>query len=291
MSNKDKSAVIVIPHYNDTARLTTCLTALMANPAEALAKVDLVVCDNTSTEDITPVKAAFPSVRFLTQPIKGAAAARNMAVEQSTAPLIFFTDADCVPSPTWIETAFAVASQADLVGGRVDTFDETPAPKSGSEAFETVFAFDQRSYVENKSFSVTANLVTSRVIFEKVGDFIVGRSEDVDWCHRARDMGYSIAYADALAVKHPTRQTWDDLVRKWRRMAAEGFETTQGSVPKRIAQAAVIGASGFAHVPKILTSSKGLSGLEKWRAIVTLIRLRALRMAWLLRLTFGGKIT
>lgn len=290
MSNKAKSAAIIIPHYNDAERLRICLEALFRSPQSDLDRVSIVVCDNASTDDISDLKTDFPTVIFLTQPIKGAAAARNMAVHRTKEPLLFFTDSDCIPDSTWIGTAFAVSGTADLVGGLVETFDETPPPRTGAEAFDTILGFEQQRYVEKMSFSVTANLITSRKIFEQVGDFIVGRSEDLDWCHRARDKGYSIAYSDNLRVLHPTRPTWPELARKWRRMTAEAFETEQNSTIKSFIKALVVGGSGIAHLPKVWMS-KRLSFRDKIRGTGTLIRLRLLRMIWLIRLTFGGKIT
>ena len=85
---------------------------------------------------------------------KGAAVARNRGVAETTAPRLFFIDADCIPAPDWLAVGREVAVRADLIGGRVDVFDETPAPRSGAEAFETVFAFNFRKYIEVQGFSV-----------------------------------------------------------------------------------------------------------------------------------------
>jgi hypothetical protein len=108
-------------------------------------------------------EAAYPRVRFVTQPERGAAAARNKGVEVTTAPWIFLVDADCVPSGGWLARARAIARGDPTVvsGGRIEVFDETPAPRSGAEAFETVFAFDQERYIREDGFSVTANLVAA----------------------------------------------------------------------------------------------------------------------------------
>ncbi len=46
----------------------------------------------------------------------------------------------------------AAARPGTLTGGRVYIFDETPPPRSGAEAFERVFAFRQRDYIERKGF-------------------------------------------------------------------------------------------------------------------------------------------
>lgn len=280
---------VIIPHYNDAVRLEKCLAALMPQIDDA---GEVVVADNNSTVDLSPLKAAFPGARFVTAPIQGAAAARNKGVAETTAPLLFFIDADCVPAPDWVAVACRVAGDADLVGGRVSTFDETPAPKSGAEAFETVFAFNQRSYVEDKGFSVTANLLTRRDVFDAVGGFVPGVSEDVDWCHRARARGYGIVYRDQLAVSHPTRQDMPALLKKWRRLAREMF-ALNGTGPagrlRWLIRAGLVAGAGFAYLPRAL-GSPGLTPLERRRAAATLLRLYGTRAFWMLRQAFGLSI-
>ena len=159
---------IIIPHYNDAERLERCLSALAQND---LSGCEVVVVDNGSTmiEPLAQVQARFADVGFVTEPEKGAAAARNRGVAETSAPCLMFIDADCVPAPDWVATGRAVAGRADLIGGRVEVFDETPPPRSGAEAFEAVFAFDFRHYIEVQGFSGTGNLVTRRDVFEDVG--------------------------------------------------------------------------------------------------------------------------
>ena len=181
--------VVIIPHYNDSARLGRCLDALRAQDR---AGVDVVVVDNGSTEPLDQAKAANPDVRFVTEPGKGAARARNRGVAESRAEAIIFLDADCVPQPDWLAAARRAAGSADIVGGAIDVFDETPPPRSGAEAFETVFAFNYKDYIERKGFSVTANLVTTRTVFEAVGPFTNGLSEDAEWWRLTKACGSPI---------------------------------------------------------------------------------------------------
>jgi len=172
---------IIIPHYNDADRLARCLRALAPQLA-ALPGIETLVVDNASPTDPAPLvagiaDAAGVQIACLRETARGAAAARNRGVHDSTAPLIAFLDCDCVPAPDWLARCVAAAELGDLVGGRVDTFDETPPPRSGAEAFETVFAFHQHDYVTRKGFSVTANLVTRRDVFLTTGDMVPGQAE------------------------------------------------------------------------------------------------------------------
>ena len=278
---------IIIPHYNDVVRLGRCLSALQEND---LSGCEILVVDNGSTQPLTEVQKKFPNIRFITETQKGAAAARNKGVRETSAPCLMFIDADCVAAPDWVKVGRAVADKADLIGGRVEVFDETPPPRSGAEAFEAVFAFDFRHYIEVQGFSGTGNLITRRDVFKDVGPFRGGVSEDRDWSFRSTGKGYRLIYEDGLRVGHPSRQDWPALQAKWRRITQEMFEQTGGSAYARLKWAIkglIMPLSILAHLPKLLTSPKLSSLADRRRAAGTLIRLRFLRMVWMLRQALG----
>jgi GT2 family glycosyltransferase len=274
---------IIIPHHNDTDRLIRCLDALAP---QRVADVELVVVDNASTRSLAPVTARFPDLRIVTEPQKGAAHARNRGVAETTAPTLLFIDSDCLPAPDWVAVARTTLAhhKADLVGGQVSVFDETPPPRTGAQAFETVFAFDFRTYIEKKGFSGSGNLVTRRDVFLATGPFIHGLSEDLDWCRRATAKGFRLAYGDALRVGHPSRNDWQALRRKWRRLTDESFGVNGRSPARRLvwaARALAMPLSVVAHTPRVLRHP-ALTGPERLRALVTLARLRLTRMLWML---------
>jgi GT2 family glycosyltransferase len=278
--------VVIIPHYNDTVRLRRCLSVLVSRNVGA---ADIVVVDNASSDPMEALVADFPQVRFVTETRKGAANARNRGVAETTGHHLFFLDADCVPDAGWLASAVQNRNLDDIVGGAITVFDETPPPRSGAQAFETVFAFNYRDYILNKGFSVTANLLTRRDVFLATGPFTDGVSEDEDWCRRARALGFGIALAEGLRVAHPTRSDWPSLRRKWRRLTDEMFRlhlTRKGRISWALRALAVAG-SGPAHLPKVLRHP-GLRGAdERLRCAATLVRLRLLRSVWMLRQAAG----
>ena len=283
-------AAVIIPHYNDVARLLRCLETLTP---QIDARCELIVVDNGSTDDLAPLHAAYPDLRVVTEARKGAAEARNRGVAETTAERLFFIDSDCVADPDWIATAFEVMESGDLVGGHVFVFDETPAPRSGAEAFETVFAFDFRRYIEEKGFSGTGNLLTRRDVYEATGPFIAGLSEDLDWCRRATAKGYRLSYAEGLRVGHPSRQDWQALARKWRRLSEEGFGVNGKDPRARLVwagKALLMPISILAHIPKVLRHPALRGPGERWAALGTLARLRLARMGWMLRQAVWGKL-
>ncbi|WP_136637792.1 glycosyltransferase family 2 protein [Pseudooceanicola onchidii] len=279
-------AAVIIPHYNDTVRLQRCISA-MINEAEpgSLDGVEILVCDNGSTEDVAAVLAPWPQIRLLVEPRKGAAHARNLGVAESTAPLLWFIDADCLPGPGWLARAAEVCDRADIVGGAVPVFDETPPPRSGAEAFEAVFAFNMRDYIECQGFAGAGNTLTTRAVFERTGPFIHGVPEDKDWSRRAVTKGASMVYAAELIASHPSRSDWTALRRKWRRLTDEAWGERDRTLAARltwVGRALAVALSGTAHLPRVLFSDRLEGAGERFHGGVTLLRLRFLRCGWML---------
>ena len=278
---------VIVPHFNDVERLGRCLGALFAGDVTA---TEVVVVDNGSTQSLDSLRERFGDVRFATEPQKGAALARNRGVRESTAKTIIFLDADCVPAPGWLAAAKdACNGGADIVGGAIDVFDETPPPRTGAQAFETVFAFNYKEYIEKKKFSVTANLVTTRPVFEAVGGFIDGVSEDAEWCLRAQSKGFTLALDERMRVAHPTRSDWSALAHKWRRIAREMHQLHRSNRPGLagdavwLLRALAMPVSIFVHMPKLLFSDKLGGTVERFKGLATLVRLRLLRSYWMMR--------
>jgi GT2 family glycosyltransferase len=276
---------VIVPHFEDLANLGLCLDAL---DAQTFRDFETVVADNASPAGTAAVEAVIAGrATLVIAHERGAGAARNTGVAAAKGAILAFTDADCVPSPGWLAAGVAALAGADLVGGamRVSFADEAaPTPV---EAFERVFAFDNRGYVEGKGFSVTANLFTRRDVFDKVGGFRAHVSEDADWCLRARDAGYRIAYAPDAIVTHPARRTWEQLTRKWERLVRESaaLHTARGGgvVGWRM-RTLLLPVSAVAHLPKVLGSSKLPRIGDRVAAAVVLFRLRLWRFTMARRL-------
>lgn len=215
---------VVIPHFNDFDNLSVCLDAL-AHQSLDRSSFEIIVADNNSTRDQSRLThlCAQHGAKLVAAPIQGAAEARNAGVQNACGQVLAFIDSDCRPAPSWLEAGLAALETADMVGGKVEVVVPDPAALTPVEAFETVFAFNNERYIREEHFSVTANMFTTRSVFDRVGGFRAGVSEDLDWGRRAFALGYCWAYAPAALVEHPARRTVDDLTRKWRRLTAEGF--------------------------------------------------------------------
>jgi glycosyltransferase involved in cell wall biosynthesis len=272
---------VIVPHYRDLARLDRCLTALGAQtyPAD---QFEVIVADNASPEGEPAVAAVIAGrARLVTVTAKGAGLARNGGVAAARGDLLAFTDADCLPDRGWLAAGIAALSAADVVGGRMQVLVDDPLRPTAVEAFEVVFAFDNEHYVNRLGFTVTANLFCPKSVFERVGGFRVGVSEDLEWSMRATGAGFRLAYARDAVVSHPARRTWPELIAKWRRINSETYGLSAGQpgrATRWLARNALMPLSAVAHTPRALGTDKLATFGQKWAALRVLYRLRFWRM-------------
>ena len=268
---------VIIPHYNDLANLERCMRLLAAQTLSR-DKFEVVVADNNSRCGVKEVERVCAGVaRVVPAPIQGAGAARNAAVEASRGRILAFIDSDCRPVPTWLEQGLAALSSARIVGGSVGVDYEDPARPTAVEAFERVFAFNFKRYIEEVGFSGTGNMFVPRDVFDRVGEFRGQVAEDLDWGRRAVAAGYKWAYAPEVVVTHPGRRDWAELTQKWRKSSREAYaamiEKPNGRMRWFLRSFGVL-ASPFAHWIRIARSDK-LDNLEQRAgAVAVLFRIR-----------------
>jgi len=272
---------VIVPHYDDLPRLDVCLSAL---GKQTFPKTDfeIIVADNGSPQGFQEVERIVAGrAQLISIAEKGAGPARNGGAAVSIGEVLAFLDSDCVPEHQWIAEGLVALGRDDVVGGSVNVFANDPDKLTAAEAFECIFAFNNENYLRRKGFVVSANLFCRKVVFDCVGGFATGVSEDVDWCHRASAQGLRIGFAPKAAVGHPARRSWAELKRKWSRINSQSYML---KLKKRhgklywILSCILLPISALIHTPRVLMSQK-LSGRQKIAALVTLYRIRLWR-AW-----------
>jgi glycosyltransferase involved in cell wall biosynthesis len=261
-------ASIIVPHYNDIQRLSDCLASLTEQTVPA-HRYEIIVADNNSTCGLAAVERVCAGrAKVVSELIPGAGEARNAGIRASRGRYLAFTDSDCRPAHDWLERGLAALTSSDMIGGCIDLEISDPRNLTAVEAFELVFAFNNKRYVEEVGFSVTANVFMPRAVFAKVGGFRVGVSEDRDW-------GLRWTYASDVRVSHRARRDWEGLRRKWQRLARESYSIRQGKDfwpdclgVKGMVSTIVVGGSGRDY-PSLAQASRPQDKVENNRHIVS----------------------
>jgi glycosyltransferase involved in cell wall biosynthesis len=190
---------VIVPARNAARTIGDTLAALARQDLPEPYEV-VVVDDGSDDETAAIAKRSGGAVRVVRSEGRGPGPARNAGAAASRAPVLAFTDADCVPTPGWLQAGMAALSEADLVQGRVE-------PDPGAQ----LGPFDHTVWVGGESgLYETANLFVRRDLFERLGgfeDFLGARigkplAEDLWLGWRARRAGARTAFSSEALVHH-----------------------------------------------------------------------------------------
>jgi GT2 family glycosyltransferase len=201
MAGTDASAqaTIVVPTFGRPAALERCLDALRAQTIWPRLEV-IVVFDGGLAGDSAPADV----VVVETSGRRGPASARNAGAERATAPLVLFTDDDCVPATDWAERLVdALNEGAPVVAGR--TISDASALTRASQVIADMLMTADVSAGGSIAFAPTLNLGCQKKIMEETPfdeSFGEAAGEDRAWCLEVRARGVSIVFVDDAVVDH-----------------------------------------------------------------------------------------
>jgi len=271
---------VIIPHLNQPDGLDVCLGTLQSQALERSA-FEVIVVDNGSTSLPQAVVDRYPGTLLLQELNPGPGPARNRGVEAAKGDILAFTDADCRAHPDWLSLALQTLQDAPpktILGGDVQIWREPNTAITALEAYECVFAYRFKLYIEQRGFSGTGNLVARKSDFAKIGPFRgIEVAEDVEWGQRARAAGYTFHYVPGMIVYHPARPSLGELLVKWDRhiqhaVNAEG--QNRGWRRRWMFRALAILLSPVVHWHQIITSDRIEGALPRAKAIAVLAVVR-----------------
>ncbi|MDP2654066.1 MAG: glycosyltransferase [Candidatus Omnitrophota bacterium] len=195
---------VIIPVFNGEKTIAKNLQAAALQDFSSLMEV--IVVDDGSHDQSPEIVRGFPGVKYLRQPNRGPASARNLGAQKSTGEYLFFTDADCVPRGNW-------------VSGMLNHFsDPRVAVVAGSYGIanpdsilarcihrEIIFRHQERMPLYPKVFG-SYNFAVRRAVFFEVGGFDEGyrhaSGEDNDLSYKILGKGYKIYFDKGSLVDH-----------------------------------------------------------------------------------------
>jgi glycosyltransferase involved in cell wall biosynthesis len=105
---------VVVPARNAASTIEECLLGLRQQSLPR-DRYEVIVVDDGSTDETASIVEKH-DVTMVRQAQQGAASARNEGVAVAQGELLLFTDADCEPTPKWIEEMVRPFEDAAVVG-------------------------------------------------------------------------------------------------------------------------------------------------------------------------------
>jgi GT2 family glycosyltransferase len=295
VSQISEKITVIIPHLNQPDYLRKCLTSL-ATQNIGLTNVEIIVVDNGSRELPTDVVSCFQNVTLTTEARPGPGPARNKAVAISTGTILAFIDADCIADADWlacVAEALSVDKGRSVVGGAVRIATLIEGKPNMVEAYEQVFSFRQKFYIEVQNYSATLNMATRRDVFERVGPFGgIEIAEDRDWGQRALKTGLKTHFIPEMIVTHPARANIREICGKWDRLLSHDYEEYRSSLSGRLKwllKSIAVAVSPVVSAINILKSKEVQSCRDRSFATCGLVFVRLYRTRKMLSLLFGSR--
>lgn len=212
---------VVIPTYNRSHLLARTLHALTTQrfPRE---EFEVIVVSDGSTDATEAVveqaQQCLSNLRFLCQPRRGPAAARNNGIALARGRFVAFTDDDCIPDRGWLHSivrCFCNNPQALGVEGKTTTGAEKVTPLT----HQVVNLRGGRS-------RPTCNVSYLRDALVKVGGFDEGyvfNAEDEDMALAVAALGTIVFCQRAIVVHPPRRLRFHDHLRRMARLELQAM--------------------------------------------------------------------
>ncbi len=205
---------IIVPAFNAGEDLEKNLPALKRETVRVAAEI-LVVDDGS--EDDTARIARDLDAFVLSQPNRGPAAARNLGARHARAPILVFLDADCTPTPGWLDQLLAPLADPEIAAVKAAYLTHQSSWTARLAQIEFGERYDLLRRAERIDMVDSFSMAIRKAVFDAVlgfdESFPVADNEDVDLSYRLVARGHRLAFADKARVYHRHPATLSAYIR------------------------------------------------------------------------------
>ncbi len=209
---------IIIPAKDASATIAACLDGALSQ-RNLDCSYEVIFVDDGSSDDTAEIAKA-KGVKVIQQENAGPAAARNAGADIAQGDILAFTDADCVPSPTWLAHLIEPFRDPQVVGakGTYRTDQRGLVPRFVQQEYG--YKYVQMAKQDSIDFIDTYSAAYRRAVFLENGGFdsafAVPSVEDQELSFRLARKGYRMVFVPDAIVYHQHDETvWEYARRKW----------------------------------------------------------------------------
>jgi GT2 family glycosyltransferase len=212
---------VVIVSYNSAACLPACLASLAG---QSYPNYEVICVDNASEDGSLEVLARYPWVDVLaSRENVGFAGGCNLGISQASGAIVVLLNPDTVVEADWL-AALIAPLQTDrsigIVGSKILSSDGATILAAGGwyNAWGLSRHYGagepdrgQHDAARDVAYVTGASLAVRRSVLEQVGGLDPGYYpayfEEIELCHRARQLGLRVLYAPASRCRHLESQS------------------------------------------------------------------------------------
>jgi glycosyltransferase involved in cell wall biosynthesis len=211
---------VVIPAYQAAQVIGSCVRVLgqQTVPRE---RYEIIVVDDASTDETASIAREAGADQVLVPPHGGPSVARNAGVEAANGEIVLFTDADCEPSPEWIERMVSPFADPQVMGAKGAYRNRQQALVARLVQLEYEVRYERMAEQARIDFVDTYAAAYRRDLLLEAGGFDptypLPSAEDVDLSFRLARQGHWLVFVPDAWVwhRHPT-SLYTYLARKGR---------------------------------------------------------------------------
>lgn len=209
---------VVMPVLNGAATIQEQLDALAVQ--DYRGAWELLVVDNGSedaTLEIVAANAGRFAVRVTHETVRGICPVRNRGLRDAHGDLLAFCDADDRVSSNWLTALVATARSYDLVGGRLEDREINPQHilrwRSPQPSDGVLRPGGWRPAAPGGNMAVWRDVALSLDGWDAT--YVAG-SDDVDFCWRAQEAGFTLGWATDAVLHYRYRTDLASLLRQYK---------------------------------------------------------------------------
>lgn len=198
---------VVVPFFDSEQTIDSCIDSLLGQKGVG-ERYEIILVDNGSRDGSAERARSRAGLTVIEEATPGAYAARNAGIALARAPVIAFTDADCVPDRDWLRSVLRGMEDrrvAVQIGHCRYPAEATPWLRLLGLWENAKAEYVLGSCGPEHRFAYCNNMAVRRSVFDEIGPFRAWRrAADTELVHRlaARRPDLAFTYDRTMRVTH-----------------------------------------------------------------------------------------